>query len=376
MNVLGANVHGDYTVLEFHSLEGYQTNELLPDDVLIQVLYTDVNPVDLQKLRGRSDNAALAKPPHVPGYGGSGIVLEVGSNISTPDEWKGKAVCFLGDPGRRMGSYATHTMVDIRCVARIPLDTASTSDCAELMVSLRDASCIPVAGLTAYESLVKCGLGIKSTEQFNGMDGADTTQKDLLIIGASGGVGSWTMTLARALNPTLNIIATATTTAQHEWCISLGANQVIQHGEITTCLRGGLDGSVDAIICLTEPTPTLFSSMSEVIRPYGSICLVVAGPSIESLNLGFCFFKCVDIKTETVFSSIRAKYRTIVPAVELDLILNLMANGSIAAPLSPDLKDGIISEALDDATNDNGVLKALNNSVGTRGKFVMKVTER
>jgi NADPH:quinone reductase-like Zn-dependent oxidoreductase len=374
MKVLGADVHGDYSVLKFRTMDDYQIKDLQPDDVLIQVSYSDVNPVDLQKLCGRGDNAAVSNPPHVPGYGGSGIVLAVGSNISIPDEWKGRAVCFLGDPGRRMGSYSTHVTVDVRCVARLPLDINSAFDSAELLVSLRDAASIPVAGLTAFESLVKCGLGIKSTNPGIGTDTDGVMQKGLLIIGAAGGVGSWSLTLARALNSRLNIIATATTTAQHEWCKLLGADQVIQHDEITTCLQGGLSGSVDAIICLTEPTPALFSAMSEVIRPYGSICLVVAGKSIEDLNMGFCFFKCADVKTETVFSSIRDKYRTIVPAVELDQILKLMADGTVAAPLSPDLKDGIVSEAFDDATNDNGVLKALNNSVGTRGKFVMKVT--
>jgi NADPH2:quinone reductase len=375
MKVLGASVHGDYTVLEFQSLESYESKDLRPDEVLIQVSYSDVNPVDLQKLRGRNDNAAVSNPPHVPGYGGSGIVLEVGSNISNPEQWKGRAVCFLGDPGRMMGSYATHTKLDKRCVARIPISTKSATDSSALMVSLRDASSIPVAGLTAYESLIKCGLGIMPRKDSDGTVRADMTQRSLLIIGASGGVGSWSLTLARALNPTLNIIATATTATQHEWCKSLGANQVIQHDDITKCLPGGLDGSVDAILCLTEPTRILFSAMSEVIRPYGSICLVVAGKSIENLNMGFCFFKCVDIKTETVFSSIRDNYRTIEPAAELDLIMNLMVEGAIAAPLSPDLKDGIISEAFDDATNDNGVLKALHRSVGRRGKFVMKITD-
>lgn len=381
MKVLGAAVHGDYTVLEFQSFESlppsYRKEHLRPNDVLIRVSYTDVNPVDLQKLRGRNDGATVAEPPHVPGYGGSGVVLEVGSQVPAPEEWIGRAVCFLGDPSRKTGSYATHVVADARCVARLPTDAhrRCVGGAPEPAVALRDAACIPVAGLTAYESLVKCGLGAATnTRNTAGTDAGDgPPPKSLLIVGASGGVGSWILTLARAMHPSLNIIATASTEEQQSWCQSLGANQVMQHDGIGKCLPGGIDGSVDAIVCLTEPTPTLFSALSEVVRPHGRICLVVAGRSIECLNLGFCFFKCVDITTETVFSSIRSNFTTIMPAAELQLILSLMAEGTVVAPLSPDLKDGRISEAFDDATKDNGVLKALDQPTGRRGNFVMNV---
>jgi len=364
-DVLGANLHGEYSkVLEFQSL-GNELLRLRPDDVLVKVSFADVNPVDLQKLRGRDDMVGrpVDNPPHVPGYGGSGMVVGVGSAIQDAgmaDSWKGQPVCFLLDP-TRLGSYATHVVVDVNCIAKIP-------SCPSSM--LRDCACIPVAGLTAYESLAKCGL-VMASDSANEID--DSVTRSLLIVGASGGVGSWTITLARALNPRLEIIATASNQAQYDWCLSLGADRVIKHDEISSKLKGGREGSVDAIVCLAEPTEDLFGGLSDVIKSYGTICLVVAGKSIGSLNLGFCFFKCVDVKMETVFSSIRTKYKNIMPSKELGLIIGLLASGKIKAPLSPELENGNVSESFRKANGENGVLKALSEPTGRRGNFVMKI---
>merc|ERR1712216_1005642 len=136
---------------------------------------------------------------------------------------------------------------------------------------------------------------------------------------------------------------------------------------------GGKEGSVDAIICLAEPTEDLFGTLSDVIKPYGTICLVVAGKSIGSLNLGFCFFKCVDVKMETVFSSIRSKYRKIIPAKEIEFIIGLLASGKIKAPLSPELENGNVSESFREALGKRSALKALSEPEGRRGNLVMKI---
>lgn len=367
-NIFGAKLHGKYSsVLEFQSLDG-ESLQLRPNDVLIKVSFTDVNPVDLQKLRGRHNmlGRPVENPPHVPGYGGSGTVVGAGSAILAT-HWKGLHVCFLADP-TRLGSYATHVVVNVNCVAKIaPMTMAMT----KRITMMRDCACIPVAGLTAYESLAKCGLVTKIESNNRTDDGSFTSS--LLIVGASGGVGSWAITLARALNPRIEIVATASNQCQHDWCISLGADRAIRHDEISSELEGGKEGSVDAVVCLAEPTQDLFGTLSDVIKPYGTICLVVAGKSIGSLNMGFCFFKCVNVKTETVFSSIRTRYRNIVPAKELEVIVGLLASGKIKAPMSPDLKNGKVSESFRNALGENGVLKALSEPTGRRGNFVMKI---
>jgi NADPH:quinone reductase-like Zn-dependent oxidoreductase len=112
MEVLGADKYGDYQVLDWKNVPLPRSNDLLPNDVLILVAFSDVNPVDLQKLQGGRQNGQPVKnPPFVPGFGGSGTVLEVGSQV--PTEFRGKQACFLADPSRQ-GSYATHICVDCK----------------------------------------------------------------------------------------------------------------------------------------------------------------------------------------------------------------------------------------------------------------------
>jgi len=321
-----------------------------PTDVVIKVAYSELNPVDLQKLRGSRQQAGQPVPnaPFIPGYGGSGIVEQVGE--AAPAFLKGKRVAFMADPSRP-GSYATHMAVDHRLVAEIPGN-----------VSFRDAATVPLSGCTAYESLVKLGLG---KDKGGGISEEDT----LLVIGAAGGVGSWAMTLAKAWHPKLRIVATASSLNSQQWCNSLGAHEVVPHSGLLNVTTEPRKGNVSHILCLTEPTPSVFGEMEELIKPYGTICLVVAGSSIKSLDLGFCFFKAADIVLETVFSSIRTKFNPIVPSKEIADILEVLSSGS-KSPLSPQLEN--ISEDWKDAMQEKGLLDSL-ASGHTRGKLVMKI---
>jgi len=380
MEALVANKFGSYNeVLKFRSVD---IPTLGSNDVLVKISYSDLNPVDLQKLNPGSNKGGQEIPnaPFVTGFGGSGIVQQVGQN--GPRHLLGKQVCFIRDPSRQSGSYASLIAVDGHCVAELPTK-----------VGLRDAATLPVAGLTAFECLVKLGLITDSTVvndakldsagSENSGDSSKRQQETFLIVGGSGGVGSWAITLARAYNPNLKIIATASTEQSQAWCQSIGASQVINHDDIARTLKGGREGSVEHVMCLTEPTSSLFTTLTEVIKPYGNIMLVVAGASIGNLDLGFCFFKCANVLTETVFSSIRTNYQQIVPANELTVILKLLDNQTIRAPIAPvlNMEDSRISEKFKDALDDNkGVLSILANTnknaevqLNRCGNFVMAI---
>jgi NADPH:quinone reductase-like Zn-dependent oxidoreductase len=203
-------------------------------------------------------------------------------------------------------------------------------------------------------------------------DGSSSNNnKTLLVVGAAGGVGSWAMLLARARHPSINIIATAGSQASRQWCERLGATNVITHEDIAN-LGGGPNGSVDYVLCLTEPTPVVFAALTEVIKPYGNICLVVSGKSIQSLDCGFLFFKAVNLTFETVFTSSRTKYDAIVPAKEMSDILMHLQDGTIPiVPLSPQLST-ISSLDWKDCLQDEGLLDQL-ASGHTQGKLIMKV---
>jgi NADPH:quinone reductase-like Zn-dependent oxidoreductase len=200
--------------------------------------------------------------------------------------------------------------------------------------------------------------------------GSDPT---LLVVGGAGGVGSWTIQLARVLYPNLKIVATATSEPSGLWCQRMGVNQVIINTMRLRYSYRGRQGSADYILCLAEPTPALFAALSEVIRPYGSICLAVAGEAIKSLDLSFVFFKAATITTVTLFSSIRTNFEYIQPAVEIeDLLQHVAARSVIVAPLSPQL--GALAGA-DDwklCLQEDGILDKLASGHAI-GKLVMKI---
>ena len=308
------------------------------NQVLIRVQYVELNPVDLQKLLPSKVGQEIPEREAslIVGYGGAGIVIQ--SRASGFEE--NDKVVFLADP-RRSGAYATHVAVDAMCVTRIPIDYPMVM-----------AATLPLSGCTAFESLKKLSL---------------VQAANLLIVGGAGGVGSWATLLAKANFPSLDILCTASSDESKTWCLENGASSVMAHHEILGKLGGGPKGSVDRILCLTEPTPDVWKALTEVVRPYGTICLVVAGPSIGSLDLGFCFFKAVTVTTETVFSSQRTNYSHCVPSRHMEEMLDLLASGTISrAPLAED------AGSWKDCLQEGGVLDRL-ASGHLRGKLVMKV---
>lgn len=345
MKVLGASKHGD--ALDVLSFTTVPIPTCRPGDLRIRVAYSEVNPVDLHKLAGSRRGKAVAHPPFVPGYGGSGIVVAVGEDINGKD-WIDTKVAFLADPSRQ-GSYAEYICVNYAFVAKLPEN-----------ISLRDAATVPIAACTAFESLTKLGLG--PSHHANPF-------ARILIVGGAGGVGTWATRLLKCWHPVMEIICTASSEASKEWCCANGAKMAIDHREVGS-LGGGTEGSVDMILCLAEPTPYLLHDLSDIIRPYGSICLVVGGDAISNVDLGFCFFKGVSIHTETVFGSYRTNCKVFQPSEEMDIILRLLACGRLVAPISPVLAD--IKEDWLSALSPGGILDSISKG-HTKGKLILKI---
>jgi NADPH2:quinone reductase len=312
----------------------------------------------------KADGTPTPAAPFIVGYGGSGIVESISSDNADEQSVQllNKQVCFLADPGKD-GSYAQYIVVDRRLVAVIPEG-----------VPLEEAACIPVAGITAIESLEKVGLPVYGTNHGVTpiMSSPSGDKYRLLIIGGAGGVGSWATQLARSTyGSEIEIVCTTGSQESSDWCKKMGANVTIAHDEIETKLGTGPKGSCDSIICLVEPTASLFASMAEVLRQYGKICLVVAGDGIKSLDMSFVFFKCGTVCTETVFSSIRCGYY-IDQANEMRIILEALQRGKVNAPLS----DAWEEDKADWRTASvEGEYIDMVGSGHVKGKLVMKIGE-
>jgi NADPH:quinone reductase len=172
-------------------------------DLLVAVHAVAVNPVDT-KVRSPKDK--VEAQPRVLGWDASGVVQAVGPDVTLFKV--GDPVYYAGDI-TRSGSNAQYQLVDERIVGHKPAS-----------LSHAEAAALPLTTITAYEAFFD-RLRIDR-------DGASAGQS-LLIIGASGGVGSIGIQLAKRAG--LKVIATASRPETIAWVKELGADHVVNHRE-------------------------------------------------------------------------------------------------------------------------------------------------
>ncbi len=168
------------------------------DRVLIRVHYSSVNPVDWKIRNGSLRLISGSRFPMRLGFDVAGEVVETG-----PSAVKFKAgdrVFGMLDYNRR-GAYAEYASTGENNIAVIPKG-----------LDLREAAAIPLAGLTAYQALHDKGR-IESG-------------KRILVKGASGGVGSFAVQIAKARGA---LVTGVCRTENVELVKSLGADRVIDY---------------------------------------------------------------------------------------------------------------------------------------------------
>ena len=224
-------------------------------DVLVEIKAISINPIDSKIKQSVIDKQAL---PVILGFDACGIVRAVGDKTSIFKV--GDEVFYAGDMTRD-GSNATHQLVDERIVGRKP-DS----------LSYDQAAALPLTSIAAWESLFD---RLKITQ-------ADK-DKTLLLIGAAGGVGSMAIQLAKQVVG-INVIATASRAESKAWCKKMGADKVIDHCNLVKQFKDNNINAPDFILCMGDPDE-YFETMSEVIAPQGSICLLANAGKDHNLNL-------------------------------------------------------------------------------------------
>jgi NADPH:quinone reductase-like Zn-dependent oxidoreductase len=130
-----------------------------PDDVLVRVYASGVNPVDWKIRKGlRAEKAAF---PRILGWDFSGVIEETGNKVKG---WKLGDEVYGRPDFRRNGTYAEYVAVRANEISRKPKT-----------IDHKAASGVALAGLTAWQGLFQHG-GLKRGQR-------------VLIHGASGGVG-------------------------------------------------------------------------------------------------------------------------------------------------------------------------------------------
>lgn len=231
------------------TLSGFDTPPTLTDDtpaptpgdgeLLVRVHASSVNPVDNAIAAGMLNGIADHDFPVTLGRDYAGVIEQIGSGVTRYD------------PGDEVYGFLLHANPSVRDGAWTELIVVPEDDLVARKpsgVDFATAGAAPLAGITAMLSV----------------DALELTEGDaLLVVGASGGVGSFAVQLAAQAGAT--VIAPALT-EDEEYLRTLGVSRRIDRGE--------LPGGVDALLDLVSYSPGAFDAAlshgARVASPLGA----------------------------------------------------------------------------------------------------------
>lgn len=296
--------------------------ELAPKTVMVRVHAASINPADLKAIRGKDGGGFLhAKNfPTAIGFDFSGVVEAVGANA------RGRAI---GDevfghlpysPFNRQGSFAELVVVKPDSVGIKPAS-----------VSHEDAAAAATAGCSALQGLRDRGR-LKPSQR-------------VLVNGASGGVGSYAVQIARALGA--EVVGTASA-AKASFVRSLGAEEVIDYRQTSI---SSLSQTFD--LFLDAASTSSFGEAKALLNRGGSYVTLLPSASLVGGML------------LSLFSSKRCAFVTVQSrAADLEQLASWMVSGELQASVEETF-------ALSDI---NGALSAL-DSGRVRGKLAVRIDE-
>lgn len=217
-----------------------------PDQVLVRVVAAAANPLDWHGMRGDPYIMRLSSGIGVPavarfGVDFAGVVEAVGSAVQ--GYAPGDAVF-----GAASGAFAEYIVVRPARIAKKPADLA-----------FADAAAMPVAAVTALQAL-RDKAGVQPGQR-------------VLVNGASGGVGTYAVQIAKALGAEVTGVCSARNV---ELVRGLGADHVIDYGVVDFTTAGV---RYDAIIDLVGNHPA--SVLAGVLEDDG-VAVIVGGQGRDS----------------------------------------------------------------------------------------------
>jgi len=199
-------------------------SDLPPGDVIVRVAYSSLNYKDALATTGHPGIAR--KLPHVPGVDAAGTVAR--SNV--PQFGRDDAVLVTGYElgAERWGGLAEYVRVPHDWVVALPSE-----------LSLRESMLIGTAGLTAAISI--------DTLQRHGVQ---PTSGDVVVTGATGGVGSMAVSILAKLG--YHVVAVTGKESAHEYLRLLGAHEILPRSAVDDrsgkpLLSGRWAGAVDTV---------------------------------------------------------------------------------------------------------------------------------
>ncbi len=205
MKAIVFDEHGSIDVLKYRDIE---EPDLQPGEVRVAVRACSLNYHDVFTRQGMP---GIKVPlPGIPGCDCTGLVSEVADDVTgwsvgdrvlvDPVRYENGKLWMIGDT--LWGAYAEYVVVTAEQLIQLPED-----------VSFDDASCLPVAYGTAHRMMLTRGS----------VNAGDS----VLILGASGGVGTSALLLAKMRGA--SVIAAAGTDEKCKQLMSLGADETINY---------------------------------------------------------------------------------------------------------------------------------------------------
>jgi NADPH:quinone reductase-like Zn-dependent oxidoreductase len=203
--------------------------EVGADELLVRVRASSVNPVDVFIAAGALKEMAEHAFPVTLGRDFAGVVEQVGSGVSryrVGDEVFGFVL--HADPIVRDGSWAE--------LITVPEDNLVAAKPRSL--DFAHAGAAPLAAITALAA-------------FDALAPAEA--RTVLVVGATGGVGSFFVQLAAAAGA--NVVAPALP-EDRDYLRGLGVSELVDRNEdVAAAVREAHPGGIHAILDLVSPTP-------------------------------------------------------------------------------------------------------------------------
>ncbi len=195
MKAVTINRYGSAEVLQYQDVEKPQIKS---DQILVKVHAASVNPIDWKIRKGMLKLLTGNKFPMILGFDVSGEVVEVGERVT---RFKPGDPVYARLDNPTGGAYAEYAAVSEQVAASKPSN-----------MTHEQAAAVPLAAMTALQALRDQG----KIEQGH----------KVLINGASGGVGTFAVQIAKAMEAEVTAICS---TSNVELVKTLGANRIIDY---------------------------------------------------------------------------------------------------------------------------------------------------
>jgi NADPH2:quinone reductase len=313
MKAIAINEFGGRDTLQLMDLP---VPEIKPGEILVKVKAAGVNPVDWKIREGYIKDLFPYEFPIILGWDAAGIVEQAGEEVTRFKE--GDAIfAYCRKPMVQGGAYAEYIVLEEEHAAIKPKN-----------ISFEEAASIPLAALTAYQSL---------------FDAAKINPGETVLIhAAAGGVGGFGVQLARDHGAVVWGTASA---RNKEYVQDLGAARVVDYNQVDFCdsVRSEYPDGVDVV--------------------FDCVCGDVLAKSAEIVKQGGRLISIVDDPTGLARSDIHKEFVFVAPnSTQLTELAGMVEQGRLKTHLSQ-----VFPFGLEEAKRAH----ELSESGRTRGKMVL-----